>query len=129
MLGLVLAVLALARGGGEASATSPTITARPAAGGEATTWTLRCSPAGGTLPSPARACARLARLEHPFAPVPRTMLCTDIYGGPQVARVRGTYRGQKLDTSFRRTNGCEIRRWYRVSFLFPIVTGTEPPPR
>jgi Subtilisin inhibitor-like len=81
-------------------------------------WTLRC-PAGGTLPDPARACRRLDALDHPFAPVPKSAACTAIYGGPQIAEVRGTFRGRTINARFTRGNGCEIARWNRVRFLFP----------
>jgi len=81
-------------------------------------WTLHCPP-GGTLPHPARACERLAAIDKPFAPVPRNVACTEIYGGPQVAEVRGTFRGRKVNARFTRTDGCEIARWNKVRFLFP----------
>jgi hypothetical protein len=89
-------------------------------GGESPTklWTLHC-PGGGTLPGPTRACARLARLEDPFAPVPRDVACTEIYGGPRKAEVHGMFRGRRVDARFNRTNGCEIERWDTVQFLFP----------
>jgi hypothetical protein len=83
-------------------------------------WTLHCDPAGGTVPRPARACSRLATQPRPFAPVPRNALCTAIYGGPAVALVTGTYRGRRIWTRFQRRNGCEIARWGRVGFLFPV---------
>jgi hypothetical protein len=35
------------------------------------------------------------------------MACTQIYGGDQVARIRG----DNLQATFNRTNGCEIARW------------------
>jgi len=82
-------------------------------------WTLQCSPPGGTLPKPAHACARLERLKNPFAPVPRNVACTEVYGGPQVADVRGRFRGRRLSAHFSRIDGCEIARWDRVRFLFP----------
>jgi Tol biopolymer transport system component len=82
-------------------------------------YVLRCGPAGGTLPNAARACTRLANLRDPFAPVPRTAACTQIYGGPQRATVVGTYDGRRVGTTFRRTDGCQIARWNRVAFLFP----------
>jgi hypothetical protein len=44
--------------------------------------------------------------------------CTEIYGGPQVARVRGYCRGAQVRATFNRTNGCQIARWNRVAFLF-----------
>ena len=55
------------------------------------TYTLRCSPAGGTLPRATIACARLARLAHPFAATPKDTACTQIYGGPQQALVTGRH--------------------------------------
>ncbi len=80
------------------------------------TWTLRCDPAGGTLPRPARACARLAAGGAKlFAPLPRNIACTEIYGGPQRARVVGTVDGRRIWATFARTNGCEIGRWQRIS--------------
>jgi hypothetical protein len=82
-------------------------------------WTLRCSPVGGTLPARAAACRRLAVLKDPFAPVPPGMACTELYGGPQTALVRGTFRGRRVWTYFRRRDGCEIARWQQVKFLFP----------
>jgi hypothetical protein len=81
-------------------------------------WTLRCPPAG-TLPDPARACRGLAAVDKPFAPVPKGVACTEIYGGPQVAEVQGTFRGEPVNTRFTRTDGCQIARWDKVRFLFP----------
>jgi Subtilisin inhibitor-like len=80
-------------------------------------WTLTC-PAGGTLPRARRACERLAAIESPFAPVPKGAACTLVYGGPQIAEVRGRFRGRRVSAHFSRTNGCEIARWNRVRFLF-----------
>ena len=83
---------------------------------ESVTWTLRCNPPGGSLPRPARACARLtaggAKL---FAPLPRNIVCTEIYGGPQRARVVGAVNGRRIWATFARSNGCEIDRWQRIS--------------
>jgi hypothetical protein len=80
-------------------------------------WTLRCGPAGGTLPQRAAACRKLAALTAPFAPTPPGTACTMIYGGPQVARVVGTFRGGRVWATLRRRDGCEIARWNRVAFL------------
>src|SRR5688500_13674780 len=41
-----------------------------------------------------------------FAPVPRDVACNEIYGGPQVAEIRGTLRGRSVNARFNRTNGC-----------------------
>lgn len=85
-------------------------------------WTLRCNPAGGTHPNAARACARLASLERPFAPVPPDTACTQLYGGPQEALVTGTYRGRRVWTRFNRRDGCQIARWNRHVPLLPSAS-------
>jgi hypothetical protein len=109
------------RASGEGSSSSLAITVWPnGLKGRSLRWTLRCGPAGGSLPRPAIACRRLNALRTPFAPVPGNVACTAIYGGPQVARVRGSFRGRRVDARFNRSNGCEIDRWDRVRFLFPV---------
>jgi hypothetical protein len=82
-------------------------------------YTLRCAPAGGTLPHRAAACTKLMRLNRPFAPTPKGVACTQIYGGPQQALVTGRFRGKLIRVRFSRKDGCEIARWNRVGFLFP----------
>lgn len=94
-----------------AALTSLTITVWPGAGPESFTRALRC-------PSSDRDCAALARIPRPFAPVPAGAVCTEIYGGPRRAFVRGTYRGRRIWVRFARRNGCEIARWDRHAFLF-----------
>ena len=80
------------------------------------TWTLRCGPVAGSLPRPARACRRLAQGgAELFAPTPKNAVCTEIYGGPQRARVVGTVKGKRIWATFTRSNGCEIPRWQRIS--------------
>jgi hypothetical protein len=103
-----------------AALTALSIAFSPGDGGAAKHWTLRCGPASGTLPQPARACRRLAALTNPFAPVPDDAVCTQVYGGPQTARVTGSFRGRPVRARFARGNGCEIARWRRVGFLFPF---------
>jgi hypothetical protein len=88
-----------------------TITVWPGGGEAAYTHTLRC-------PSPNPDCAALARASRPFAPVPKDVVCTQIYGGPQRALVRGTYGGRRVWARFNRTDGCQIARWNRHKFLF-----------
>jgi subtilisin inhibitor-like len=85
-------------------------------------FTLHCNPLRGNLPHGDRACYYLAVTSRPFAPVPRDTACTQIYGGPDVARVRGRLRGRLVDATFGRTNGCETARWERVAFLFGVPT-------
>jgi hypothetical protein len=87
--------------------------------GEKREWTLTCSPAGGSHPDPEGACAKLAALDRPFFR-PTDVVCTEIYGGPAVAEVRGTHGGRSTEFEISRTNGCEIALWDRHAFLFPV---------
>ena len=104
-----------------------TITVWPqgVAAGSPRKWTLECGPAGGTHPAAKQACARLPSLLPAFKPVPKDVMCTQIYGGPAEARVTGTFRGNRLDARFNLVNGCEIARWNRVAVLFPIAAGAQ----
>jgi Subtilisin inhibitor-like len=83
-------------------------------------WRLHCDRSGGTHPTPEKACQRLFDLDEPFAPTASDALCTEIYGGPAVAEVEGLYRGETVNAEFTRTDGCEIDRWERHAFLFPV---------
>ncbi|MFC8256612.1 SSI family serine proteinase inhibitor [Streptomyces sp. NPDC057291] len=93
-------------------------------------YELRCLPAGGTHPVAQQACDRLAELAQstdrnagadPFRPVPADTMCTQQFGGSATARVTGTWRGQHVDASFDRTNGCEIARWNTLRPVLPNV--------
>lgn len=90
-------------------------------------WTLRCNPAGGTLPRPRVACRRLAAGGPKlFAPLSPRAVCTQIYGGPQTARVVGRVAGTRIWASFSRTDGCQIARWNRLSpWLLPAGSATS----
>ena len=75
---------------------------------------IRCEPADRD-----GACGAAARLRAAdFAPVPADRACTEIFGGPETARVAGELRGEPVRATFSRTNGCEIARWERVQRLF-----------
>ena len=127
-MALLIAVLVAAVGCGAsqgASGSSPstrlTISFWPEGRGSGapTTWTLRCNPPGGTLPRARVACARLNAMQRPFAPPPKDVQCTQIYGGPQEALITGTFRGRALRVTLALRNGCEIARAERLSFLVP----------
>jgi hypothetical protein len=120
VLALALA-LALAAGPDQGD-THLTITVWPSGTGVSATWTLGCDPSGGSLARPARACRALASLEEPFAPIPAETVCIQVYGGPQRAFVRGSYRGRRIWARFARRDGCEIDRWRRHAALFPVQT-------
>jgi hypothetical protein len=108
---------------GTAAKTSLTITFWPEGPGasEPRRTTLRCAPVGGTLARPAATCRRLASGGRTlFAPVARDAVCTEIYGGPQTARVVGVLEGRRVWARFSRMNGCHIARWDRLSpWLLP----------
>jgi subtilisin inhibitor-like len=108
-----------ASGSSSAAATQLTIAVQPnGSSGPTRTWTLSCDPAGGTLPRARAACTRLR--PEALRPLPPDTICTQIYGGPQTARVRGRVKGRAVDVRFSRTNGCEIHRWDSVRFLLPV---------
>jgi hypothetical protein len=95
-------------GGGAAPATRLTVTVWPEGrDGPKKVRTIECPGAD--------VCARLTA--ERLAPVPRLTPCTSIYGGPAVARVTGTLRGERVDVRFNRTDGCEIERWDRSAGL------------
>lgn len=89
--------------------------------GPVRTWTLECPP-GGSLPNAAEACDRLEAMgDEAFKPVAKDIACAQIYGGPEVAEVRGTFDGQPVEARFNRTDACEMERWTRHEFLFPTA--------
>ncbi|HWI07774.1 MAG TPA: hypothetical protein VNT54_09695 [Solirubrobacteraceae bacterium] len=66
--------------------------------------------------SAAELCARVRGLRDLLTREPdRTRACTQIYGGPQTARVTGTIGDEKVDRRFSRTNGCEIADYRRAA--------------
>ena len=107
-------------GGGKKLGSSTMLEISVTPGSEAPTkiWRLRC-PNGGLFPDGAEACEQLSKMDDPFAPVPKNTACTQVYGGPQEADVRGLFRGRPVQAHFDRGNGCEIERWDEVDFLFP----------
>jgi hypothetical protein len=92
--------------------------------GKTETWTLTCDPAGGTHPDPEAACAALAGKGTTAMPaVAKDTMCTQQFGGPQTAKITGTWQGKPVDASFSRTNGCEISRWQALEGLLPKTAG------
>lgn len=84
---------------------------------------LECPAADADAPD-ADLCAWLdGAAETIFDPPPADQACTEIYGGPEVARVTGMIDGDKVDATFSRTNGCEIARW---DAAMPLWTGEVP---
>jgi hypothetical protein len=83
-------------------------------------YVLRCSPPGGTVRNPTAACQRIAdavatgttvRESGPAKPSRDGAiinLCSQIYGGPEVARIRGRWLGGPIDARLTRENGCTM---------------------
>ena len=119
--GIASAALAV----GAAAASAPTelriaVWPKGSTAAEVHRYTLACAPARGTVPRPARACTVLSRVGRAaFAPVPKMTACTEIYGGPAEARVRGLVAGRRVGARLRLTNGCEFARWNRVRAVVP----------
>jgi hypothetical protein len=44
-------------------------------------------------------------------------VCTEVYGGPQKAIVTGDIRGETVNATFTRTNGCGIADWEALEDL------------
>jgi len=84
-------------------------------------WTLRCNPPRGTLARPAVACRKLSEGgRRLFAPTGGDGACTQIYGGPDVARIVGSVKGNRVWATLGRADGCQISRWDRLApWLLP----------
>jgi hypothetical protein len=107
---------------GASATTNLTVVIDPGTG-KTTTWTLTCDPTGGTHPDPSAACAALtAKGKTALPPVAKDVMCTQIYGGPQTAKITGTWSGKPVNASFKRSNGCEISRWKDLQGLLPVVS-------
>lgn len=103
--------------------TKLTVTVRMSPSAKPIVRTLTCDPAGGTVPNAAGACAALAKTAaakggDPFAPTPKNQMCTQIFGGPQTATVKGTWHGRPVDATFDRKNGCAVKRWNDIAAVF-----------
>ena len=73
-----------------------------------------------STPRESTVCAEASALEpSDVEPVDPATACTELFGGPETARLRGRVRGRAVDARFARNNGCEIARWDKVQFLFP----------
>lgn len=62
----------------------------------------------------ATACTRLsevATIDRLVGGTPGDRICTEIYGGEDLAVITGTIDGLAVDTTVDRTNGCGINDW------------------
>jgi hypothetical protein len=69
-----------------------------------------------------RACRATERLSTAdFGPRPDNVACTEIFGGPETARITGRLRGEAVSTELSRSDGCEINRWETFAGLLEQV--------
>ncbi|MGH3155617.1 MAG: SSI family serine proteinase inhibitor [Streptosporangiaceae bacterium] len=80
----------------------------------ALTWTLTCSPSGGSLPDPSRACWELSRASHPFAPLARDVSCSMIFYGQHTVSITGYWYGSRISIEVSRTDSCQEAKWNEV---------------
>jgi hypothetical protein len=73
-------------------------------------------------PTDSQACGAAAGVSAAdLRPTGEDTACTQIYGGPEEARIKGEIRGEDVDATFSRTDGCEIARWDNVKALLAEV--------
>ena len=92
-----------------------------------TTYGLTCldddaTAAGDPTPAPAAEMCRALGDEAVAARLidgPGDRICTEIYGGPQLARVTGSLLDATIDTEVRRNDGCGIADWDLLAALLP----------
>ena len=128
---LLVAGLALCAGPAAAAAPAPValeVSVREGPDAPARTATLRCvgarARATGNLGADARgACAAARELAGFLAAPPEPgRACTDVYGGPQTARVRGHAGRWSIDRRLSREDGCALEDWERAARLLgPIA--------
>ena len=122
-------VVAVAACGGSDEAGQPDA---PATSVEVTLWpegrsggsqqaVLTCEPVGGSHPHAQEACAALEEELDALEPVPGDVACTQIFGGPEEARIAGVVGGNAVDSMFSRNNGCEIDRWDRLAPVLDVL--------
>ena len=71
-----------------------------------------------STPRESTVCAEASALEpSDVAPVDPATACTQLFGGPETARLLGRVRSRAVDARFSRSNGCEIERWDNVAAL------------
>jgi hypothetical protein len=60
---------------------------------------------------------------------PADRVCTQIYGGPETARIVGQIEGRRIDRRFSRSDGCRVADWDRAQPLIPLQPQRRSGPR
>jgi hypothetical protein len=90
------------------------------------TYTLRCDPAGGSVPNPTEGCRELAAFSDRWLPSPAAVCVTSGLppGAPSspTIRVTGVYRERRVSTAF--VAGCgeplAFAGWWGILHLPPL---------
>jgi hypothetical protein len=73
-------------------------------------------------PTDSQACGAAAGVSAAdLRKTPGDTACTQIFGGPEEATIKGEIRGDPVDATFKRSDGCEISRWDHVKALLAEV--------
>ena len=115
------------------AATSLTIEVRRAPGLEAERYTLACDPPAGSVPDPAGACRRIAKLVGDASSPSMSsrgrgqswllgseVLCEPVCGGPEIMTVRGIFAGQRVDGRFTREDGCAMSAYDQTEWVLGV---------
>lgn len=87
-------------------------------GGQPRHWTLRCDPAGGTMPDAAAACRLLAADTAILHPVRAThIMCPALLQKARTFTITGLWYGTKLHEVVT-DGGCDLARWSRMAQIF-----------
>lgn len=91
------------------------------------TYTLECNSDGtarGSHPNPKDACNHLSENRMLYQKTVETepLICTMIYGGPQLASIEGYINGRNFDISLDRRDGCAISKWDSWVPVIPTIS-------
>jgi hypothetical protein len=84
-----------------------------------THYTLRCRPAGGTLPDPVAVCSRLLAAPDLFGPPPTNHICAMGMMGTGKVVLSGTYLGLPVDETIA-DSGCALPRWTEIKYVLGL---------
>ncbi len=86
---------------------------------------------GGPTVDGEQACGALAEEDvrtRLIEGAPVDQVCTEIYGGPDLATIDGTLDGEPVSTTVDRSNGCAIDDWDRLlADILPSAIGVIEP--
>ncbi len=123
VLGAALLLAGCGADDDERAARTPAPPAAPASGVAVTASTSEApGPGSYTARCADRACVRRWRAWASKA-ADDGRACTELYGGPERARVRGSIGGEPVDVTVTRSDGCGIADY---ETLFELI-GREPP--